>query len=108
VALLSSFLEHQAMVKTDKSPVLLKFGAAVRRRRMDAGFSQEAFADHCGIDRSYMGGVERGERNLSLINIERILQGLDVQPSVFFKDLDPEPVVGKSSATGRRNPARRV
>jgi len=53
--------------------------------------SQEAFADECGIDRSYMGGVERGERNVALVNIEKIIKGLDMQPSEFFKALDTPP-----------------
>ena len=63
------------------------FGKLVREMR-EARYSQEGFADHVVIDRSYMGGVERGERNLSLTNIMRIIDGLDVQPSEFFKGLD--------------------
>lgn len=72
----------------ERHPALLAFGEAVRRRRKAMGFSQESFADECGIDRSYMGGVERGERNLALVNIVRILATLNVSPSEFFKDLD--------------------
>ncbi len=64
------------------------FGAGVRAERKARGYSQEAFADHIGIDRSYMGGVERGERNLSLTNIMRIVTGLEMKPSEFFKHLD--------------------
>lgn len=64
------------------------FGAGVRAERKARGYSQEAFADHIGIDRSYMGGVERGERNLSLTNIMRIMVGLEMKPSEFFKYLD--------------------
>ena len=78
------------MAKDEKSPFLQVFGESVRKRRKNLGFSQEAFADHCEIDRSYMGGVERGERNIALLNIMRILEGLDVKPSEFFKDLNPE------------------
>jgi transcriptional regulator with XRE-family HTH domain len=65
------------------------FGAGVRAERKARGYSQEAFADHIGVDRSYMGGVERGERNLSLTNIMRILSGLEMRPSEFFAYLDP-------------------
>lgn len=72
----------------ERSPVLVAFGQAVRRYRKERGLSQEAFADECGIDRSYMGGVERGERNLALINIEKIIAALGMQPSEFFKALD--------------------
>ena len=78
------------MAKDEKSPFLQVFGESVRKRRKNLGFSQEAFADHCEIDRSYMGGVERGERNIALLNIMRILEGLDMKPSEFFKDLNPE------------------
>lgn len=73
---------------SDRAPVLIAFGEAVRYFRKQMGFSQEAFAHHCGIDRSYMGGVERGERNLSLVNVAKILTALRVQPSEFFQRLD--------------------
>lgn len=78
------------MSKNVKSPLLLDFGDCVRRCRLDRGYSQEAFADLCEIDRSYMGGVERGERNLSLVNIARIIQALELEPSVFFRGLDSD------------------
>ncbi len=71
-----------------KAPDLVLFGEAVRRRRKELGYSQEAFGDACGIDRSYMGGIERGEHNLALINILKIVEALGVPPSEFFKDLD--------------------
>jgi transcriptional regulator with XRE-family HTH domain len=74
--------------KTVKTPLLLDFGDCVREYRMARGYSQEAFADACEIDRSYMGGIERGERNLALINIVRIIQALELEPSDFFKALD--------------------
>jgi transcriptional regulator with XRE-family HTH domain len=71
-----------------KAPELVVFGDAVRRRRKELGYSQEAFGDACGIDRSYMGGIERGEHNLALMNILKIIEGLRIQPSEFFQDLD--------------------
>ncbi|NMV37608.1 helix-turn-helix domain-containing protein [Ralstonia insidiosa] len=72
------------------NPTLVAFGATVRRLRQDRGYSQEAFGDLCGIDRSYMGGIERGEHNLALINIMKIVEALDMRPSEFFKHLDQE------------------
>jgi len=72
----------------ERHPVLTAFGETVRRRRKEQGFSQEAFGDACGIDRSYMGGIERGEHNLALINIMKIVETLGLQPSEFFSDLD--------------------
>ena len=72
----------------ERPPVLIAFGEAVRRYRKAKGLSQEAFADAAGIDRSYMGGVERGERNIALVNVEKIVSALDMQPSDFFSALD--------------------
>jgi len=60
-------------------------------------FSQESFADECGIDRSYMGGVERGERNLAMVNMMKIIDALGVQPSEFFKALDTPTKKNKSA-----------
>lgn len=73
-----------------KPPLLVDFGDCVRKQRIERGHSQEAFADLCEIDRSYMGGVERGERNLSLANIARIIQALELEPSAFFRGLDSD------------------
>lgn len=67
---------------------LVQFGEAVRQQRKARGYSQEAFGDACGIDRSYMGGIERGEHNLALVNILKIIRALDMQPSEFFQALD--------------------
>jgi transcriptional regulator with XRE-family HTH domain len=71
-----------------KPQLLVAFGAAVRRLRKTKGFSQEAFADACGINRGYMGGIERGEHNLALINIMKIIDALEIPPSEFFCELD--------------------
>ena len=77
-----------AKINKVKSPSLTAFGEAIRQRRKALGYSQESFGDACGIDRSYMGGIERGEHNLALINILKIIDALGVQPSEFFKDMD--------------------
>lgn len=65
--------------------VRIRFGKAVRNRRQKLGVSQEEFADMCGLDRTYIGGIERGERNLSLVNIERIAQTFKVSLSDLFR-----------------------
>lgn len=78
----------KAKIQKVKNPDLLAFGLAVRERRKELGYSQEGFGDVCGIDRSYMGGIERGEHNLALVNILKIVRALKVEPSEFFKDLD--------------------
>jgi transcriptional regulator with XRE-family HTH domain len=56
--------------------VLKEFGKRVRELRTKRGLSQEALALESGLDRSYVGGVERGERNISLVNIHRIAKAL--------------------------------
>jgi transcriptional regulator with XRE-family HTH domain len=56
--------------------ILLRFGKRVRTLRSEAGYSQESFAGACGLDRTYQGGIERGERNLALRNIEKIAKAL--------------------------------
>ena len=55
-----------------------KLGRAIRRLRRGAGYSQESFADRCGVHRTYMGSVERGETNISLDNLERIAKALSL------------------------------
>jgi transcriptional regulator with XRE-family HTH domain len=65
--------------------VRVRFGKAVRTRRQKLGVSQEEFADMCNLDRTYVGGVERGERNLLLINIERVALAFRVSISELFK-----------------------
>jgi transcriptional regulator with XRE-family HTH domain len=65
--------------------VRIRFGKALRNRREKLGVSQEEFADMCELDRTYVGGVERGERNLSLINIEKIALAFRVSMSELFK-----------------------
>jgi len=61
------------------------FGRAIRELRQEQHVSQEELSHRSGLDRSYMGGVERGERNVSLANILRIAAGLDVSPIVLFE-----------------------
>jgi transcriptional regulator with XRE-family HTH domain len=60
------------------------FGRAIRELRDERGMSQEDLAHRCGVDRSYMGGIERGERNVSLRNIFRIADGLGVSTPELF------------------------
>jgi transcriptional regulator with XRE-family HTH domain len=64
-----------------KADVLLAFGRRVRELRRHIGLSQEAFADKCGLDRTYIGGIERGERNVALRNINAIAGALGLSMS---------------------------
>lgn len=67
-----------------KGDVLTSFGERVRALRERSGLSQEALAARAGIHRTYMGGVERGERNISLKNIVRLAAALGVHPGALF------------------------
>jgi len=62
----------------EKTDVLLRFGQRVRQRRTALGLSQEAFADKCKLDRTYISGTERGKRNVALRNIESIANALGI------------------------------
>ncbi len=70
-----------------KHGYLSRFGQGVKKFRSAAGFSQEELADRAGIDRSYLGGIERGEHNLALINIIKIADALSLPPSELLKSL---------------------
>jgi DNA-binding XRE family transcriptional regulator len=61
------------------SPVLLKLGVTIRALRLEKGISQEALADIAGIDRSYMGGIERGQQNLTVMNLVRVAAALNLK-----------------------------
>jgi len=65
--------------------VRVRFGKALRQRRRRLGVSQEEFADLCGLDRTYVGGIERGERNLALVNIEKLARALKISLSDLFR-----------------------
>jgi transcriptional regulator with XRE-family HTH domain len=49
--------------------------------------SQEEFADLCGLDRTYVGGIERGERNLALVNVEKLARALKISLSDLFRSV---------------------
>jgi transcriptional regulator with XRE-family HTH domain len=67
------------------SDVQVRFGKRLRAVRKDKGISQEALALDSGLDRSYVGGVERGERNISLANIKKLATALGVSVSDLAK-----------------------
>jgi transcriptional regulator with XRE-family HTH domain len=63
------------------NPALVSLGASIRAARKAKGLSQEALAELADIDRSYMGGIERGEHNLAIINLLKIAEALDMKAS---------------------------
>ena len=63
--------------------VLKEFGGRVRQLRLEKGWSQERFALECGLDRTYISGLEKGKRNVSLKNISKICDCLDISLSEY-------------------------
>lgn len=72
------------MDKAELQKVRKKFGARVRALRKEKGYSQEDFAEECGVHRTYMGDVERGERNVSIDNIAKIAKALKLKIRELF------------------------
>ena len=72
------------MVSNQDNVIKEEFGRRVRALRKSKGLSQEALANICNLDRTYIGGIERGERNVSLINIGKIAEGLGVPIRELF------------------------
>lgn len=76
---------------TIRSPAHAAFGHGIRAIRSRRGVSQESLALQCGLDRTYISGIERGIRNPSLTNILKIATALDVPPSDLFVDVHGHP-----------------
>ena len=67
-----------------KKADLVALGKQIRTLRSDKGYAQEEFANEVGLDRSYYGGIERGERNVAALNLIRIAKKLGVQVGELF------------------------
>ena len=66
-------------------PEQLQFGRMLRKLRVRKGLSQERLAEIADLHRNYVGGIERGERNVGLRNIVRLARALGVNPSRLFR-----------------------
>lgn len=73
-----------------ESGIQIRFGSYLRKLRKEKGLSQEAFSALCGLDRNYIGSIERGERNVALRNIEVIAKGLDLTLSELMQGVESE------------------
>lgn len=74
--------------RSDHARDLGKLGDAIRTRRQSIGLSQEALADAAGINRTHMGEVERGKRNISFMSIVKIASAMDAKASDFIAEAD--------------------
>ena len=77
-------------MKQAKASILIRFGQAVRKRRMELDLSQEGLAERADLHRTYVADIERGVRNLSLKNIEKLARALDVSIADLFASLPPD------------------
>ena len=69
----------------DKSKILIKFGERVREVRIEKGLSQEQLAHIADVHRTYIGMIERAEKNITLVNIEKIANALEVKIEDLLK-----------------------
>ena len=67
-----------------KNSIQKQFGKKVRELRLEKGYSQEGFAFACGLHRTYIGCIERGEKNVTIVNIEKIAKALKVEITDLF------------------------
>ena len=71
----------------DYKKLLLSLGEIIREKRKALGYSQEGFADLIGLHRTYIGSVERGEKNISFINLRKIAEKLNISLSELLTTL---------------------
>jgi transcriptional regulator with XRE-family HTH domain len=72
--------------KLDSEGVLSGLGRSIRAARRAQGRSQEELADLAGLDRSHMGKIERGERNITLLNLVKVAEALSSKPSEVLRE----------------------
>ena len=78
------------MPQSDRPELLVAFGQAVRRLRTDRGLSQERLAEDVGIHRTYIGDVERGLRNVGLLNVDRVAHALRTDLAGLMSEVEVE------------------
>jgi len=71
----------------NKEEILIKFGKRIREERLKRELSQEELADIAGVHRTYIGMIERAEKNITLLNIEKIAKALNIKISELFESL---------------------
>lgn len=76
------------LIDVEKYQELSKFGKRVRSLRIAKSLSQEQLAELSGLHRNYIGGIERGERNLTLLNVLRLSKALEISASELLKGIE--------------------
>ena len=89
------------------SRILQALGRRIRELRAERGYSQEAFADLCGVHRTFMGTVERGESNLSFSNIAKVATTLGVPLSTLFLDLEGSAQILAKQSSAKASKAKK-
>ena len=85
---MSTRIDHrQVDKKLNYLPARLRFARNLRRARESRNLSQEALADVAGLHRTYVGSVERGERNISIDNIERLANAVGLSAAAMLEDV---------------------
>jgi transcriptional regulator with XRE-family HTH domain len=93
------------MPARSQDPLLRAFGAAVRSVRLSRGFSQEALAEATGLHVTYVSSLERGRRNVSLVNLDRLAQGLSIDLAALMSAVESERAKTPAKITGRDSKA---
>lgn len=86
----SAFPDDDAVRQEGQSGINQRFGKAIRRRRRELDFSQEELAERAELHRTYISDIERGERNPSLENIEKLAKALGISIARLFTDYGVE------------------
>lgn len=73
-----------------KKGINIALGKAIRQRRKELGFNQESFSDHVSMHRTYIGGIERGERNITIDVLSRLSKGLSCKMSHLLEEAESE------------------
>jgi transcriptional regulator with XRE-family HTH domain len=71
-----------------KAPLVKRFGTLIRRLKVAKGMSQEDFAERCGLHRTYIGSIERGEKTVTIETANKLAKGLSLSLSRLFRELE--------------------
>ncbi len=75
----------------EEEALVREFGAVVRRLRLGQGFSQERFAERCGLHRTYVGSIERGEKVVTIVTANKVAKALGITLAGMFSELEQGP-----------------